>query len=149
MARRALAVLALIVGLTLVLSTSGVSAMEADRSLTVRVVDTEDAYVGVVACQHQESGAENSGNPVTVQLTNRLSEPLDGARVTGLDDGGTVPRQDASTAFDSFVWPGETDTATLTFESAVDHVRVETHTADGSASVETRVAVHPQSHPDC
>lgn len=113
------------------------------------MVDAEDAYVGVVACQRQPGTPNDSGNPVAVRLTNRLGEPLDGATVTGLDDGRTVPRQDASRRFDGFVWPGETAEATVTFESAVDHLLVETRAADGSVTAEISVTVHSRSHPDC
>jgi hypothetical protein len=165
MRRRAFGALAVAVALALVVSTGGVSAVDADRDVSVRVVDADEAYVGANACQRQprtpttsqpkaqtnsQAGPRtNRGNPVEVRLTNRLGDPLDGATVTGLDGGRFVPRQDASRPFDGFVWPGETVEATVTFESAVDHLLVQTRAADGRLTAEVRVTVHSRSHPDC
>lgn len=149
MRRRAFGALAVAMALALLVSTGGVSAVDADRDVSVRVVDAEDAYVGVEACHRQPRTQNDSGNPVAVRLTNRLHTPLDGATVSGLDDGRFVSRQDTSRPFDGFVWPGETTEATVTFESSVDHLLVETHATDGSVTAEIRVTVDPRSHPDC
>jgi hypothetical protein len=54
----------------LVFGSGGFSSVTAERSLSVAVVDTDEAYVGVDATQRGQSGT------LTVTVTNRFVEPL-------------------------------------------------------------------------
>jgi hypothetical protein len=149
MTRRVLALLVLVAAVGLVLSTGGVSSVEADRALTVSVADSDEAYVSLAACRRPASDGSETATAVEVELTNRLSDPLDGATVRGLDGTQTVQRRSEARAFDDLVGPGETRRRTLTFESTVTHLRVVTRTVDGGVAADVRVTVDPRSDPDC
>lgn len=148
---------AAVLALTLVVTTGGYSAAAADRSVDVRVVDDDRAFVGVQACERParpDSGGNGStgtgdGNPVRVRVTNRLSDPLDGASVTGYAGGVRVPRTDRRRAFTRAIRSGDSTARTLTFRDPVDELRVRTGTADGSVSVSVTVDVAPRSAPGC
>jgi hypothetical protein len=58
--------LAVVAVSALALGSAGFSSVSADRSVSVSVVDNEDAYVGVAAC---ELGASNSGEETTAAET--------------------------------------------------------------------------------
>jgi hypothetical protein len=75
----------------LVFGSGGFSSVTAERSLSVAVVDTDEAYVGVDATQRGQSGT------LTVTVTNRFVEPLtverlvvDGSRERPPDGNATV-----------------------------------------------------------
>lgn len=98
MARTALRIALLVVLATgLSVGTTGFTAVEADRTVSVNVVENDEAYVGVVACERSQGGG-TGGEPVRVWVENRYTDPLtvesvtsdDAARTDGDGDGVTV-----------------------------------------------------------
>lgn len=80
---RALAlVLAVVTTVSVALGAAGFSSVAAERAVDVAVVETDEAYVGVVACEvanEQGNGPGGSGNgsgenPVHVWVTNRFAQ---------------------------------------------------------------------------
>ena len=147
--RRLLLAAGIVAALSLTLGSGAVSAVEADRGVSVSVVPPGEAYVAVEACHRQPDAPANDGNPVEVWLRNRHTAALDGATVTGLADGGVVARQDARTVFDSSLAPGAEQMAVLPFADRIDRVRLATATADGSFQVTTTVEVSAASTAHC
>ena len=112
----------------LVFGSGGFTSVTAERSLSVAVVDTDEAYVGVDAIQRGQSGT------VTVTVTNRFAEPLTVDRLL-VDRSVARPPDGKST-----IPVGERRTFSVKTDSA-DSVQVDV-TAEGfeatvTASVET------------
>lgn len=136
--------MALLVALTVSVSgatvgSSGFSAVEADRAVSVNVVDNDAAYVGVVACEKaDENGTSNGKAPIRVWVTNRYTETLTVASVASADADWTNKNANHDT-----VGVGQDEQFETVFDSKPDTVRV-TVTADGFDASVTRT-VTPKS----
>lgn len=118
MARRTLR-LALLVVLVVGISvgTTGFSAVGADRTVSVSVVDDDEAYVGVVACE--KSGTASGSDPVRLWVENRNAGSITVESVTSDD---AVRR--SGNAVGEEVRVGDRDRFELVFERDVSTVTV-------------------------
>ncbi|SFP28372.1 MULTISPECIES: hypothetical protein [Halolamina] len=74
--RRAVSVLLAVTAATMLVTGSfGFTSVSADRGVSVAVVESENAYVGVSVCE-KDNGTGNGSDPVKVTVTNRFSEPF-------------------------------------------------------------------------
>lgn len=105
--------------------TAGFTAVDADRSVNVQVVDDDDAYVGVDACEVANDSSGSGGEPVRVDVTNRYTDPLTVDSVAS-DEADRTDRIDD----DRTVGVGESERFTVVFDDDVDAVVVEV-AADG------------------
>ena len=118
---------------------SGFSAVDADRTVNVNVVENDEAYVGVVACEKaSKNGAGNGKAPVRVWVTNRYTEPLTVASIASNDADRTNKNANHDT-----VSVGHNERFETVFDSEPDTVTV-TVTADGFDASVTRT-VTPKS----
>lgn len=81
--------LALTAAALLATGSLGFSSVSAERGVQVNVVDAEDAYVGVVACEKDSSNSSQNANSVRVWVTNQYSGPFDVSAITS-DTGDSV-----------------------------------------------------------
>ncbi|QZX98980.1 hypothetical protein [Halobaculum rubrum] len=120
--------------------TTGFSAVEADRTVSVNVVENDEAYVGVVACEISNSNSGNGASPVRVWVTNRYTERLTVEEITSDDAVRTGNGQPAG----GDLGPGVDKRFKEQFSSSVDTVTVAV-TADGLDVTVTRT-VAPKAH---
>jgi len=177
--RRSRAVLAVAAALVLVVASGGFSTATVDRGVDLRVVDSENAFLGVEACERPAVSAANTadsgtatngsanataaasdtanaapatggaGNPVAVTVTNRFDTRLVVTDVAGYDDGTPVERTSAGQPFTVPLYPGDDPTRTLTFREPVDRLLIGVAATDGSLEVAVRVDVEAKSAPGC
>ncbi|MFW5918171.1 MAG: hypothetical protein ACOCR0_01685 [Haloferacaceae archaeon] len=84
--RRAVSVLFAAAAATMLVTASfGFTGVSADRGVSIAVVDSENAYVGVSVCEKDKGNGKGS-NPVKVTVSNRFSEPFRVASISGDDD---------------------------------------------------------------
>lgn len=122
---------------SVVFGTGGFGAVDADRDVDVSVVDDEEAYVGVVACEKPKRPGETveSGNsssavgatPVRLWVTNRYGTAVEVVEVRG--DGVVAQNRDLDRRSRS-IEPGEEARFEFVFPGPVRRVTV---TVDGDA----------------
>jgi len=177
--RRSRAALAVAAALVLVVASGGFSTATVDRGVDLRVVDSENAFLGVEACERPAVSAANTadsgtatngsanataaasdtanaapttggaGNPVAVTVTNRFDTRLVVTDVTGYDDGIKAERTSAGPAFANALYPGDDPTRTLTFQESIDTLHLVAESTDGMLAVRARVDVEAKSAPGC
>ncbi|MGB9986582.1 hypothetical protein [Salarchaeum japonicum] len=86
--------LAVIAVAALSVGTMGFTSVSADRPVSVNVVEKDDAYVGVVACE-KSNGNGNGANPMRVWVTNRYTDAFTVERIEG--DRTTTPTKKIQT----------------------------------------------------
>lgn len=118
--------------------TTGFSAVDADRSVAVNVVDDDEAYVGVVACE-RPNGNE-TGADVRLWVENRNSAQFTVETVTSAD----ANRQDNS-GIDEPVPVGDRERIDVTFDDDVEAVTVE---VDGTG-VDATISRDVTAKDDC
>lgn len=117
------------------LGTSGFTAVQADRTVSVNVVDNDAAYVGVVACEkaaENGNGNDNGNAPIRVWVTNRYTDSLDVLEIASADAARTNQVQNGGA-----VAAGERERFEPVFDAPVDTVTVRV-TADGFDATVTR-----------
>ncbi|KPN31215.1 hypothetical protein SY89_01958 [Halolamina pelagica] len=83
--QRAVSVLLAVTAASMLVTGSfGFTSVSADRGVSVAVVDSENAYVGVSVCE-KDNGNENGANPVKVTVTNQFSEQFTVDRISWSD----------------------------------------------------------------
>lgn len=117
--------LALVAVTALTVGSAGFSSMSVDRSVSVNVVDDDEAYVGVEACNTSES---SNVTEVTVRVTNRFSTSLTVVRIDGENVSTTVAS-------------GDRVNVSRTYDSPVDEVTVEAVSDGGTSVIVTREVV--------
>lgn len=175
--KRSRALLGVAAAVVLVVASGGFSTATVDRDVDIRVVDSENAFLGVEACERPAVQASNgntataangtnatatanstataaattgnSGNPVAVAVTNRFDARLVVTEVRGYADGRSVERTSDGPAFTAPLYPGNDVTRTLTFRERIDRLRISAAATDGRLEVTVRVDVAPKSAPDC
>ena len=72
------------------LASGGFTAMELDRDVSIEVTGTDEAAIGVETCYvpapdatERNAGRETPVTPVSVEITNRLEEPVTVESITG------------------------------------------------------------------
>ncbi|WP_049981482.1 hypothetical protein [Halolamina rubra] len=86
--RRAVSVLFAAAAATMLVTASfGFTGVSADRGVSVAVVESENAYVGVSVCE-TDRGSDNGSNPVKVTVSNQFSAPFTVTLISG--DGKSV-----------------------------------------------------------
>lgn len=102
--RRAVSVLLAVVAATMLVTGSfGFSSVSAERGVSINVVESENAYVGVSVCEISNGDGEDNGNgsnPVRVTVSNQFSETFDVTEITLGGSGGPdadVDRESIST----------------------------------------------------
>jgi hypothetical protein len=138
-------VLALAAVSMLATGTLGFTSVSAERGVSVNVVDSEDAYVGVTACAPTHNGSGNGNGSgagsadVYVTVTNQYSTPVVVERIEG--GGNDANLDDASRV----ISVGEVEQYPLQFDA--DEVTVEV-TADGFDATVTDAVVESERK-DC
>jgi hypothetical protein len=104
----------------------GFSSVSAERGVQVNVVDAEEAYVGVVACEKPSSNNQGEGaNPVRVWVTNQYSGQFTVTAVTsdtGYSVTGQVPEQLAPGDSERFESLNADSEVTVTVTGGLDAV---------------------------
>lgn len=141
-------VLAVVATAMLVTGSAGFTSVSADRSVSVSVVDAENAYVAVDACE-KSTDSGNGSNPVRVTVKNQFSEPFTVERISSDADtkepdtkNATVGPGDSATFNAAFgeeeltvsVSGGVDATVTATIESKATCGDDTNGTADGTAT---------------
>lgn len=107
--------LLLVLAVGISVGTGGFSTVGADRPVTVNVVDNDEAYVGVVACEKSNS----KGTAVRLWVANRYSAPVTVESVASADSD----RQDAA-GTDGTVAVGDRERFEVVFEDDPETVTV-------------------------
>ncbi|WP_435116054.1 hypothetical protein [Halolamina sp. C58] len=101
---RAVSVLLAAVAATMLVTGSfGFTSVSADRGVAVNVVESEEAYVGVVACE-KSNGGDNGTEPARVMVTNQFSEEftIEDVSWDDLKDERTLQPGDSTTFNNAF-----------------------------------------------
>lgn len=132
-----------------VLASGGFAAMDLDRGADIRVVDTDQAVIGIEACYLPDESARggsgnasnstNSATPVSVEITNRLGQPVTVERITG--DERTVSNR----VFKPEITPQDARRFTVPFGVAPSEITV-VASANG---VTTRITAAVGGHSGC
>lgn len=129
-------VLALAATAVLVTGSIGYTSVSADRSVSVSVVDAEDAYVQVSVCERATKQNRSGSSPVNVTVANKYSEPFNVTTISWNDQAH--PNKTEVTP-DVELSPGESETFANTF--ADEQVTVE---VSGGLDATVTVEVGPQ-----
>ncbi|MFC7165626.1 hypothetical protein [Halospeciosus flavus] len=79
----------------LAVGSGGFSSVSADRIVEVNVVESQNAYVGVLACEKANAtsnATKNGTNPVRITVTNRYTEAITVVAIHD-DRGTTIPQK--------------------------------------------------------
>lgn len=127
--------LLLVVVASLSVGTTGFSAVDADRSVSVDVVDDDEAYVGVVACAKGNDSEGSGKESVRVRVTNRYTDTLTVTAITNAD----VDRTDGTSDTEGTVEPGERERFEVVFADDIRQVTVDVDAQGFDASVTRQV----------
>lgn len=132
-----------------VLASGGFAAMDLDRGSDIRVVDNDRAAIGIEACYLPDESARggsgnasngtNSATPVSVEVTNRLGQPVTVERITGDE------RMVSNRVFKPEITPRDSHRFTVPFRPVPGEITV----VASVTGVTTRITVDVAGHSRC
>ncbi|QKY19146.1 hypothetical protein B4589_001665 [Halolamina sp. CBA1230] len=95
--RRTVSVLFAVLAATMLVTGSfGFTSVSADRGVSINVVDSENAYVGVSVCEKSNGNGNENGNganPVRVTVTNQFSDSFTVEKIAAGDSAHSSEKE--------------------------------------------------------